>query len=214
MDIETESSWPDLTLITEESGTDTSSGSETSEDSVGYVTTATETPGESDAGSSSADKDPHGAEEQATSAGSEVSGETGAPKDESFVYDASGYTYVAEGEYYYDVASVVIYLDEYGELPANYITKDEAEEMGWRGGSVEDYVDGAAIGGDHFGNYDGLLPKGSYHECDIDTDGYHSRGSRRLIYSDDGKYYYTADHYRSFTELTVPECEMMLSEGQ
>lgn len=133
---------------------------------------------------------------------------------ESLNYDASQYTYVAEGEYYYDVASVVLYLDEYGELPDNYITKDEARDLGWQGGSVEQFVDGAAIGGDYFGNYEGLLPKNKYHECDIDTEGYKSRGSRRLIYSDDGKYYYTTDHYGSFTELTVPQCEKMLDKAR
>ena len=59
----------------------------------------------------------------------------------------------AYGGYYYDVENVVLYLTAYGELPPNYITKDEARDLGWQGGSVEDYLDGAAIGGDRFGNY-------------------------------------------------------------
>ena len=113
---------------------------------------------------------------------------------------------VEKGEAYYDVESVAVYLEAYGELPPNFITKDEARELGWEGGSVEEYLDEAAIGGDWFGNYEGLLPEGpEYHECDIDTHNYRSRGSRRLIYSDDGHYYYTSDHYESFTELTVGE---------
>ena len=33
---------------------------------------------------------------------------------------------VTEGEYYYDLEHVVLYLDRYGVLPDNYITKDEA----------------------------------------------------------------------------------------
>ena len=112
------------------------------------------------------------------------------------------------GQYYYDVENVVLYLEAYGELPPNYITKSEARALGWEGGSVEDYMDGGAIGGDAFGNREGLLPEAPgrhYTECDIDTDGYGSRGSRRLVFSDDGLYFYTADHYGSFREITVTD---------
>ena len=108
--------------------------------------------------------------------------------------------------YYYDVEHVVLYLDTYGHLPDNYITKSEARDLGWEGGSVEAYRAGAAIGGDRFGNREGLLPEAagrSYTECDIDTDGAPARGAKRLIFSNDGLYFYTSDHYESFTELTV-----------
>lgn len=105
--------------------------------------------------------------------------------------------------YYYDLESVVIYLDSYGELPGNYITKKEARALGWEGGSVEDYKEGAVIGGDHFGNYEQILPDGDYTECDIDTKGLSSRGAKRLIFSEEGEYYYTEDHYDSFTEILV-----------
>lgn len=112
------------------------------------------------------------------------------------------------GGYYYDLSSVVLYLETYGELPDNYITKSEARELGWEGGSVENYREGAAIGGDYFGNREGLLPEAagrSYTECDIDTNGYGSRGSRRLVFSNDGLYFYTSDHYESFSEVIVTE---------
>lgn len=112
------------------------------------------------------------------------------------------------GEYYYDLVNVVLYLDHYDELPPNYITKNEARELGWEGGSVEKYQDGAAIGGDSFGNREGLLPEAggrSYMECDIDTYGRNSRGSKRLVFSNDGLYFYTSDHYESFSEVTVTE---------
>ena len=112
------------------------------------------------------------------------------------------------GEYYYDLTNVVLYIEVYDELPSNYITKAEARELGWEGGSVEDYMEGAAIGGDRFGNYEGLLPEAegrTYTECDIDTKGYGSRGSRRLVFSNDGLYFYTSDHYESFSEVTVTE---------
>lgn len=112
------------------------------------------------------------------------------------------------GEYYYDLTNVVLYLDLYGELPPNYITKAEAQQLGWRGGSVEPYLQGGAIGGDFFGNYDGLLPFANgrtYTECDIDTDLLINRGSKRLVFSNDGLYFYTSDHYASFSEVIVTE---------
>ena len=112
------------------------------------------------------------------------------------------------GEFYYDLENVDLYLELYQELPPNYITKKEARELGWEGGSVEDCLEGAAIGGDTFGNREGLLPQApgrTYTECDIDTDGYGSRGSRRLVFSSDGLYFYTSDHYESFREIRVTQ---------
>ena len=76
--------------------------------------------------------------------------------------------------YYYDAEHVVLYLDAYGHLPENYITKSDARALGWEGGSVEAYQAGAAIGGDRFGNREGLLPEETgrtYTECDINTLG-------------------------------------------
>ena len=113
---------------------------------------------------------------------------------------------VREGEFYYDLDHVILYLETYGELPDNYVTKKAARALGWEGGSVQKYIEGAAIGGDRFSNYEGTLPdkKGrKYFECDIDTDGKGSRGPKRLVYSDDGLYFYTEDHYDTFTEYTV-----------
>lgn len=96
---------------------------------------------------------------------------------------------------------VALYLHTYGKLPSNFITKKEAKELGWSGGSLEDYAPGKCIGGDRFGNYEGNLPDGSYHECDIDTLGASGRGAKRIVYSDDGRIYYTEDHYESFEQL-------------
>ena len=84
------------------------------------------------------------------------------------------------------------------------MTKKDAQALGWSGGSLEEYAPGMSIGGDYFGNYEGLLPKEkgrTYHECDIDTVGKRSRGAKRIIYSSDGLIYYTDDHYESFTLL-------------
>jgi len=111
---------------------------------------------------------------------------------------------VQYGEDYDDRDRVALYLHLYGELPPHFITKKEAQQLGWSGGEVEDFRDGAAIGGDYFGNYEGLLPKKKgrkYYECDIGTVGKKKRGEKRLIYSNDGLIYYTDDHYNSFTLL-------------
>ncbi len=132
--------------------------------------------------------------------------ETAAPTLEKSDGEAIATDTVAYGEYYYDVENVVLYLDTYGELPENYISKEEARELGWEGGSVEVYQDGAAIGGDRFGNREGLLPTGSWLECDIDTEDRDSRGAKRLVFNlEDGLYYFTNDHYESFVEVVVDE---------
>ena len=100
---------------------------------------------------------------------------------------------------------VALYIHTYGKLPSNFITKKAAKKLGWEGGSLEDYAPGKCIGGDYFGNYEGLLPEGKeYHECDIDTLGKKKRGAKRIIYSDDGYIYYTGDHYESFQLLYEP----------
>lgn len=96
---------------------------------------------------------------------------------------------------------VALYIHTYGRLPSNFITKKQAEKLGWSGGSLEPYAPGKCIGGNHYGNYEGLLPDGNYKECDIDTLGKKKRGAKRLIYSDDGRIYYTDDHYKTFTQL-------------
>lgn len=99
---------------------------------------------------------------------------------------------------------VALYIHLYGHLPPNYITKKEAEALGWSGGSLEKYATGKCIGGGYFGNYEDKLPKKKgrkYYECDIDTLGAKSRGAKRIVYSNDGLIYYTDDHYNTFTLL-------------
>ena len=111
---------------------------------------------------------------------------------------------IDEYGWYYSAEDVALYLVTYGHLPENFITKEEARDLGWEGGSVERYAEGCAIGGDKFGNREGLLPRADgrqYYECDIDTDGADSRGAKRLVFSNDGLIYYTDDHYESFTLL-------------
>lgn len=99
---------------------------------------------------------------------------------------------------------VALYLHTYGHLPSNFITKKEAEKLGWSGGSLEPYAPGKCIGGSHFGNYEGILPEKdgrSYTECDIDTLDADKRGAKRIVFSNDGLIYYTEDHYETFELL-------------
>ena len=75
---------------------------------------------------------------------------------------------------------------------------------GWEGGSLEKYLPGKCIGGDRFGNREGLLPDApgrTWTECDINTLGASSRGAERIVFSNDGLIYYTGDHYDSFELL-------------
>lgn len=98
---------------------------------------------------------------------------------------------------------VADYIHEFGHLPSNYITKKEAKKLGWVSseGNLAEVAPGKSIGGDRFGNYEGLLPEGrEYYECDINEDGGY-RGAERIIYSTDGLIYYTGDHYETFDLL-------------
>ena len=110
---------------------------------------------------------------------------------------------ITYGAYYYTVDDVAYYLAEYDELPENYMTKKEAEALGWISseGNLWDVAPGAVIGGDRFGNYEGLLPKdGEYTECDVNYAG-GFRGGERLVFDTDGNIWYTADHYETFEQL-------------
>lgn len=115
---------------------------------------------------------------------------------------------VEEDGHYTSKEEVALYIHTYGKLPSNYISKNEAEELGWKKKDGEDgqlhvVAPGMSIGGSYFGNYEGLLPekKGrKYYECDINyVKG--NRGAERIVYSNDGLIFYTGDHYETFVQL-------------
>lgn len=121
---------------------------------------------------------------------------TQSPPPQEEVPDENG-TYTSRDE-------VALYIHTYGRLPDNFISKKEAEKLGWSGGSLEPYAPGKCIGGSRFGNYEGILPDKdgrTYTECDIDTLGAKKRGAKRIVFSNDGLIYYTEDHYESFELL-------------
>lgn len=114
----------------------------------------------------------------------------GALPDEDGVYDGRD--------------ELALYIHNYGHLPPNFVTKREAEAAGWSGGALNKVLPGKCIGGDRFGNREGLLPSAKgreWTECDVNTLNGSSRGPERLVFSNDGLIYYTPDHYESFTLL-------------
>lgn len=113
---------------------------------------------------------------------------------------------IDENGTYTSKEDVALYLHTYGHLPSNFITKDEAEDEGWKteGLSLDEACPGMSIGGDRFGNREGRLPsaKGrTWYECDIDYNGGRSRNGKRIVFSNDGLIYYTEDHYKTFEQL-------------
>ena len=111
---------------------------------------------------------------------------------------------VSQNRKYASKEEVAKYIYSFKKLPANFITKKEARKQGWKGGELKKKLRGLSIGGDNFGNREGILPEAqgrTYKECDIDTYKKKSRGAKRLVYSNDGVIFYTDDHYKTFEKL-------------
>ena len=112
---------------------------------------------------------------------------------------------IDEDGWYSSKDEVALYLHTYGKLPGNFLTKQEASKLGWVSskGNLWEVAPGMSIGGDSFGNREGLLPAANgrkWYECDIDFEG-GFRGAKRILFSNDGLIYYTENHYKSFELL-------------
>lgn len=106
-----------------------------------------------------------------------------------------------------ELSAIVRSLSEQGKLPAKFVTKNQARDLGWHPGRPFNEIPklkGKSIGGDHFGNYEKLLPNGRYREADLDYLGL-KRNAKRLVYEDHENMYVTIDHYESFDK--VPACQ-------
>lgn len=151
---------------------------------------------EQSAGTQSAEEQSASTEEQ--SADAQSAHEQSADTQSAEIPLSEDGTYTSKEE-------VAEYIALYGHLPDNFITKKEAQALGWVSskGNLGEVAPGKSIGGDYFGNFEGHLPekKGrDYHECDIDSSGGY-RGAKRIVYSNDGLIYYTEDHYETFELL-------------
>lgn len=127
------------------------------------------------------------------------------PEEEENQFNPNLLEELDEEGYYSSPEDVALYLYTFDELPENYLTKAEARELGWETseGNLWDVTEEMLIGGDYFGNREGLLPEEDgrrYFEADVNYEGGY-RGAERLVYSSDGLIYYTDDHYDSFTLL-------------
>ena len=112
---------------------------------------------------------------------------------------------VEKGKPYSTANEVAAYIHKFRQLPPNFISKQEAQKLGWdqAKGNLWQVADRKSIGGDRFANREGKLPVASgrqYYECDIDYRG-GFRGAKRLVYSNDGLVFYSEDHYKTFRQL-------------
>ncbi|WP_144282472.1 ribonuclease domain-containing protein [Chryseobacterium echinoideorum] len=96
--------------------------------------------------------------------------------------------------------TVISYIKQNHRLPDYYITKSEAKKQGWipSQGNLCEVLPGKAIGGDHFGNREGKLPRGEkYFEADVNYNC-GNRNADRIVFTKNGDVYLTKDHYTSF----------------
>ena len=97
-------------------------------------------------------------------------------------------------------SNVIGFVKANHQLPAYYITKNEARKRGWVAseGNLCEVLPGKAIGGDRFSNREKQLPKGAqYYEADVNyTCG--RRNADRIIFTENGEVWLTKNHYKTF----------------
>ncbi|AFC29454.1 ribonuclease [Paenibacillus mucilaginosus 3016] len=101
-----------------------------------------------------------------------------------------------------DFAGIINYIKANGWLPSNFITKSQATQRGWVSSqcNLATVAPGYSIGGDVFYNREGKLPSASGRVW-YEADAYYTsgcRGAQRVLFSNDGLYYTTSDHYATF----------------
>lgn len=153
-----------------------------------------------------ADHDDQNADgQEATSEeGARGTSETSSDAGTSTVAPTRGPTVEKDG-WYTSKEEVALYIHTYGRLPGNFISKTKARNSGWDAslGNLDEVCPGMSIGGSRYYNDDGQLPdkKGrQWTECDINYSG-GFRGAERIVFSNDGLVFYTADHYETFEQL-------------
>ena len=96
-------------------------------------------------------------------------------------------------------------MKKYGEIPADYITKSFAKQLGWRNkkGNLANVAPGKSIFGGIYHNKNGKLPSAPgrvWYEADINYSGGY-RNDERVLFSNDGLMFVTYDHYYTFIEI-------------
>lgn len=94
-----------------------------------------------------------------------------------------------------------------GRLPDNYVTKEEALKAGWRSNkqNLSEVCPGKRIGNVSYYNKEGKLPQKNgrnWYEADFDYID-NTRGSNRILYSNDGLIFVSYDHAHTFYELVM-----------
>lgn len=161
------------------------------------------------AASSSASASQDSAAQSSANQGSANDAESSASAESSQNSSAASQTSagvaVEEGGTYTSKEEVAAYIHEFGHLPSNYISKSKAKKAGWvsNKGNLDEVLPGMSIGGSEFYNDEGLLPDApgrTWTECDINYEGGY-RGAERIVFSNDGLIFYTADHYKTFEQV-------------
>ena len=97
------------------------------------------------------------------------------------------------------------YLRNYGKLPSCYITREKAEELGYKSylGNLSKVAPNRTLFRGVYQNSNGHLPVAAnrvWYEADINYEsGF--RGAERIVFSNDGLIFVTYDHYHTFIEV-------------
>lgn len=97
------------------------------------------------------------------------------------------------------------WLKHYGFLPEYYISKSDAEKIGYKSylGNLSKIAPGKMIFKGLYHNLNEHLPSAPnriWHEADINySNGY--RGTERILFSNDGLIFVTYNHYETFIEI-------------
>ena len=98
-----------------------------------------------------------------------------------------------------------LHLKLYGKLPSYYISKEVAEQLGYKSylGNLSRVAPNKMLFKGFYENRDGHLPSAPgriWYEADINYEvGY--RGTERILFSNDGLIFVTYDHYHTFVEI-------------
>lgn len=93
------------------------------------------------------------------------------------------------------------------KLPEYYITKEQAEDLGWRAkkGNLAEVAPGKMIAGEPYKNKNGHLPSApgrQWYEADISYIAGFRSDCDRILCSNDGLIFVTCDHYKTFYEIS------------